>query len=137
MLRERLKRAISKAAFGGVALVGICCLRIPILLSVLTAMGLGFLINDMFLLPLMVLVLSAMLLTLSFDYAIHRHRWPLGLGVISSFALVLFAFAYRFKLAIYLMLAAVVVSRTASAFYRRRFVSPDNIDGQQPQRDAE
>jgi mercuric ion transport protein len=120
MLSAGLKRGIRNAGFGGVVLVGICCLRIPILLSILTAVGLGFLVKDVFLVPLMILFLSAMLATLSFDYAAHRRKWPLGLAILSSSALLFFAFACRLKPAVYLALAGVLFARIASVFFRRR-----------------
>jgi MerC mercury resistance protein len=119
------ERGVRKIGTSGVVLASVCCLRIPIVLSALAALGLGFLLRGEILLPVMVLVLAAVLLGLHFEYAIHRRGWPLELGSVSAVALVLFAFALRIEIAVALALAGLIVSRIASVVFRRRCATGD------------
>lgn len=52
------KKLLGFVGTGGAVFVGLCCLGTPALLAFLTAAGLGFLINDFILIPLLILFLA-------------------------------------------------------------------------------
>lgn len=69
-----LQRYADRLGVGGSIVAAACCLGAPALLSIFSAVGLGFLINDAVLLPLMIVFLAIALYGL---YAGVRHhgRW--------------------------------------------------------------
>ncbi len=52
------KKLLGFVGAGGAVFVGLCCLGTPALLAFLAAIGLGFLINDFILIPLLTLFLA-------------------------------------------------------------------------------
>lgn len=70
----------------------LCCLGFPAVLSFLTAIGLGFLLKDAILLPLLALFLLVTLYGLHRGFKVHRRKLPLALGAVSSVALFVFIF---------------------------------------------
>jgi len=69
-----------------------CCLGLPGIGSILAALGLGFLINDAVLLPVLVVFLALTLFGLLRGYRRHKRIWPLMAGVASSIAAFVFIF---------------------------------------------
>lgn len=65
-------------------LVGACCLGLTPLLSGLTAVGLGFLINDLILPPLLVMALAFTLWALWSASKRHRTKIPFAIGIGAS-----------------------------------------------------
>ena len=51
------QRNLDKIGIGGAAFAALCCLGLPALLSIVSASGLGFFVNDAVLLPLLVISL--------------------------------------------------------------------------------
>src|SRR5260370_15902587 len=64
----------------GSAIAAACCLGLAPVVSALTAAGLGFLIHDAILLPLLALFLAATLWQLHRDRRRHRVVGPVALG---------------------------------------------------------
>src|SRR5260370_41690585 len=64
----------------GSAIAAACCLGLAPVVSALTAAGLGFLIRDAILLPLLALFLAATLWQLHRDRRRHRVMGPVALG---------------------------------------------------------
>ncbi len=62
---------IDKLGIGGSLFAALCCLGFPALLSILSAIGLGFIVNDAILIPLLVIFL---LVTLGGLYLGVRHH---------------------------------------------------------------
>jgi len=56
------KRHLDKVGVGGSLFAALCCLGFPALVSILSAIGLGFLINDDILRPLLILFLLVAIL---------------------------------------------------------------------------
>ena len=83
------KRHLDKIGVGGSLFAALCCLGFPALLSILTAIGLGFLIHNAILIPLLVVFLALTLWGLYNGMRRHGRRQALGVGVIAS--MVLFA----------------------------------------------
>lgn len=87
--------ALWKAGLGslgsaiGAGFTGLCCLGTPAALGIVSAAGLGFLINDAILLPLLALLLAGTLWALRRLRQAHGRAWPQRVGHISAAALVL------------------------------------------------
>lgn len=83
------QRNLDKIGIGGAAFAALCCLGFPALLAVVSAIGLGFLVNDTVLLPLLGISLLISLWGL-YNGTRHHHRWSaFGLGVVGAILMVL------------------------------------------------
>lgn len=79
-----------KVGVVGSVLTALCCLGFPAVITVLTAIGLGFLINYAVLMPLLVVFLLVTVGGLYLGMRRHGQPWALVLGAVS--ALVMFTF---------------------------------------------
>jgi mercuric ion transport protein len=70
----------------GAGFAAACCLGITAALSVLTAVGAGFLINDIFLIPLYVVLLALSLWLLYRSARTHANLAPFWLGIVGTAA---------------------------------------------------
>lgn len=78
------KRHLDKIGVGGSIFAALCCLGFPALIAFLGAIGLGFLMNDAILIPLLVVFLAATLWGLYLGKA-HHHKWSaFALGVLGA-----------------------------------------------------
>ncbi len=68
----------------GTIVTALCCLGTPALLAFLAAIGAGFVLNDLILMPLLVVFLGIGLWGIRRSMAVHRQSWPLILAVVSS-----------------------------------------------------
>ncbi len=78
------KRHLDKIGVGGSLFAALCCLGFPALLAILSAAGLGFLINDAILIPLLVLFLVVTLWGLYLGKRHHGSSAPLYVGMAGS-----------------------------------------------------
>jgi len=83
---------LDKIGVVGSVFAALCCLGIPALLSILSAVGLGFIINDAILLPLLVIFLAITIAGLVSGMRHHKKPWALIVGVVSSLIVVGFLF---------------------------------------------
>lgn len=67
------QRHVDKIGVGGSAFAALCCLGFPALLALLSAIGLGFLIHDVVLIPLLAVFLLMTLVGLYYGMKSHRH----------------------------------------------------------------
>lgn len=67
-------RYLDRIGVGGSLFAALCCLGFPALVSLLSAIGLGFLVNDAILIPLLILFLGATIAGL-YSGVRHHHRW--------------------------------------------------------------
>lgn len=74
----------------GVVFFGLCCLGFAPLLGFLSAIGAGFLINDLFLIPLFIISLSTSLWGLKKKKQLHGNEKPFLLAVVLSISAVIF-----------------------------------------------
>lgn len=81
------KRHSDKVGAGGALLAGLCCLGFPAALAALSAVGLGFLINDVILLPALVVFVGVTIHGLWRGRQRHHNRLPLRLGLVGAGAL--------------------------------------------------
>lgn len=102
----------------GSAITGACCLGFVPLLAGLSAIGAGFLINDLFLIPLFTLALAFTVWSLLRSRRRHGHDGPLRLGIGSALA----AFAALWFLApvAYAALAALIGANVWDLMVSRR-----------------
>lgn len=84
------KRHLDKFGLGGTVLAALCCLGFPALLSLLAAIGLGFLINDAILLPLLGVFVAVTLAGLWLGIRKHGSRLAFRVGCGSAAALAVF-----------------------------------------------
>jgi mercuric ion transport protein len=111
---------LDKIGVVGSFVAAACCLGLPVVLSIVTAIGLGFLINDALLLPLMILFLAVTVIGLVFGYRVHRRPWPLVVAAVSATAAYFFVFVRTMKPAAYLAIAGLVVASLFNLILRRR-----------------
>ncbi len=90
------KRHIDKVGLIGSLFSALCCVGIPALVSFVFAVGLGWLINDAILIPLLVLFLVITLLGLFFGMKDHRRPWAFIIGILSAI-IIFFFIAIRFN----------------------------------------
>ena len=77
----------------------------PAYAAALSAVGLGFLLQRVYLLPLTLLLLMGAMLTLA-----RRGVWPFVLGGVSSLLIVLGKFLWNVELMVYLGVAGLIVA---------------------------
>lgn len=80
----RWRNSLDKIGIIGSFIAAACCLGLPAIVSIVTAVGLGFLIKDAVLLPLMIVFLALSILGLYLGFKVHGQPWPLILGSASS-----------------------------------------------------
>lgn len=87
-----LKRHLDKFGVGGSVFAALCCLGFPALLSILSAIGLGFLINDAILLPLLIAFLLVSLGGLYLGVRGHGSWLAFIVGAVSAAVTFVFIF---------------------------------------------
>lgn len=85
------KRNLDKIGIGGSIFAVLCCLGFPALLSILSTIGLGLIVNDAVLIPLLLVFLAVALFGLYLGTRRHREPQTLILGGLSAL-LVVFVF---------------------------------------------
>lgn len=103
----------------GSAFAALCCLGISAALSVVSAIGLGFLINDAILLPLLFVSIGVTLWGLYSGWRRHRRTPALLAGSIGAAALVVFTFAYRSRALTLMSIALLVVASVMNVLFLR------------------
>jgi mercuric ion transport protein len=73
-----------KVGIAGALFATLCCLGFPALISIVSAMGIGFLINDAILLPLLVVFLLIVVAGLYFGVKHHGSWLALSVGTTSA-----------------------------------------------------
>ncbi len=101
---------LDKIGVGGSLFATLCCLGFPALLSILSALGLGFLINDTILLPLLVVFLALTLYGLYHGYQRHSRPGAVLLGGVSALALLVFLLVLFNRPLVYLSIAGLVAA---------------------------
>jgi mercuric ion transport protein len=113
-------RNLDKLGVTGSLIAALCCLGVPAVIGVASALGLGFLINDATLLP--ILIISLVVLLWGLWLGLKRHRNPLALvvGVASSVISIFFLFVRFSRPLAYLGIAGLVVSSVLNIYLRQR-----------------
>ena len=119
MAKDFLKRHTDKVGVVGSVFTALCCLGFPALLSILGAIGLGFLINDTILFPLLAIFL---ILTLSGLYLGVRHhkRWlAFVVGAVSALVLFVSIVIAFNKPIVYLGVGGLIVASLLNVWLRK------------------
>jgi hypothetical protein len=116
----RWKDHLDRVGVVGSLIAVACCLGLAVLLSVVTASGLGLLIKDTILIPLMIVFLGLILVGLFLGYTVHLRPWALILAGISSVAVVFFHFIHTVRLAADLAIAGLEVASVFNVVLRRK-----------------
>ncbi len=111
----RLERSAYAAGVAGSIIAALCCAGVPAVLGAFTAVGLGFLITDVVLLPLLVAMLALALWGLARGRSRHGSRGPLSLGAVGAVALTVGVFTSRWLLGLgaVLLVSAALCSMAA------------------------
>jgi len=78
------KRHLDKLGAVGALFSVLCCIGAPAIVSLVFAIGLGFLINDAILIPLLALFLVSTLVGLFFEMRRQGNPWAFILGIASA-----------------------------------------------------
>ncbi len=111
---------IDKIGILGATFAALCCLGASAVLSVVTAIGLGFLINDVILLPLLVISLIVTLWGLYSGRKRHHKSAALVIGLLGGVALVVFAYFHQSRLLALVSIAVLVGASILNVFFLRR-----------------
>ena len=113
------KRHLDKIGVGGSLFAALCCLGFPALLAILSALGLGFLVHDAVLIPMLLAFLALTLYGLYDGMRRHGNRLALGAGVAA--ALVLFASIwFGSSIAAGIGIAALIASSVLNVWFAAR-----------------
>ena len=114
------KDHIDKVGILGAAFAALCCLGISAVLSVISAIGLGFLIHDAVLLPLLVISLLVTLWGLYSGWEQHRRPAAFILGAIAALALAVFSFVHQSRPLALISIGVLIVASATNVILLRK-----------------
>ncbi len=114
------KRHTDKVGVVGSIFAALCCLGFPALLSILSAIGLGFLINDAVLLPLLIVFLLVTLLGLALGMREHHRASALLIGIASAAGVFIFIFIAFNKILAAISVTGLVIATILNVRLRLR-----------------
>lgn len=117
-----LDQHLDKVGIGGSLFAALCCLGFPALLSILSAVGLGFFIHDAILFPLLVAFLAITVYGLYRGYQKHGRAAAVMLGGGSAVALLVFLLVFFSGPLAYLSLAGLVAASLLNVWLRTQAV---------------
>jgi mercuric ion transport protein len=109
-----------KVGIAGSIFAALCCLGFPALLSILGAIGLGFLINDAILLPLLAFFLIVTLAGLYLGVRHHKRWLAFVVGVLSAVLLFVSILVAFIKPLAYLGFAGLIAASVLNLLLRVR-----------------
>ncbi len=116
-----------KVGVAGAAFAALCCLGVSVVLSLLTSIGAGFLINDAILAPLLIVFIAVTIWGLASGWRRHRNITPLVLGSAGGLALFVFSYVHQSR-----AIAYAEAKRTRPiAANGRTFANPDRLETDQ------
>src|SRR5579859_5698871 len=119
------KGHLDKLGVIGSFVAALCCLGVPAVVSIVASIGLGFLIKDAILSPLMVLFLLVTVIGLYLGYRSHRRISPLILGIVSSLVALFFVFGHTVTVLAYLAMASLVLASILNVIARQKPAGKD------------
>jgi mercuric ion transport protein len=114
------KRHLDKIGVGGSLFAALRCLGFPALVSIVSAIGLGFLINDDILRPMMIGFLLVAILGLALGMRHHGSPWALIVGILSAVTLYVFIYFSFNEVIAGLAIAGLVIASLLNVFLRQR-----------------
>lgn len=110
------------AGTAGAGVATLCCLSVAPVVGLISALGLGFLLTDLVLIPLLLVSLGVVLWGLWAGARLHGRRTPLGLGLVAAPLAVVGV--YLWPRAAYLGLAGVIGAALWNLIEGRQAVRP-------------
>ena len=114
------KRHLDKIGVGGSLFAALCCLGFPALVSILSAIGLGFLINDDILRPMRIVFLLLAIFGLVLGMRHHGSPWALIVGILSAVTLYVFIYVSFNEVIAGLGIAGLVIASLLNVLLRQR-----------------
>jgi len=114
------KKHTDKVGIAGSVFAALCCLGFPALLSILSAIGLGFLINDAVLLPFLIIFLLVTLVGLALGMREHHRASALLIGIVSAAGVFIFIFLAFNKVLAGVSVAGLVIASILNVLLRQR-----------------
>jgi len=113
-------RHLATIGLVGSLVAALCCLGVPAVLAIVSAVGLGFLISDETLFPLLVVFAGVLLLGLGLGVRRHRSPWALVVGLVSAIVIVFFLFVHYSRVFAILGVAGLVASSLLNIYLRQQ-----------------
>jgi len=79
-----IKGKLDQLGVLGSLLAGLCCIGTPVLIVLISSLGLGFLIHDAILIPLLLIFLGINMMGQALSIEVHGNKLPFIISVISS-----------------------------------------------------
>ena len=114
------RKYTDKIGVVGSIFAALCCLGFPALLSIVSAIGLGFLINDAVLMPLLVVFLLVTLIGLYLGVRHHGSWLAFSVGAISATLTFVTIFVAFNKLLAGVGIAGLIVASILNVWLRAR-----------------
>lgn len=108
---------LDKVGVVGSIIAALCCLGVSAIISVFSAIGLAFLINDSILLPLLAFFLLVTLFGLYKGFRSHKKKTALIIGIASTIVTFLFLFIY--PSISYFGIAGLIAASILNIFHQR------------------
>jgi len=119
-MRSFWKKHTDKVGVVGSIFAALCCLGFPALLSILSAIGLGFLINDAVLLPLLIIFLLVTVAGLTLGMREHHLPSAFVVGIISAAGVFIFIFVAFNKVSATISVLGLVIASILNVVLRQR-----------------
>jgi len=113
------KEHVDKIGVVGSFIAAACCLGLPAVVAIFTAIGLGFLIDDAVLRPFALVFLALTVAGQVFGYRAHHRPWPLFLAFASAVALYVLVFVHANAFGAYVAIAGLVLASVLNVLSRR------------------
>ena len=118
------KKHLDKIGIGGTIFAALCCLGFPALISIVSAIGIGFLINDAILVPLLVVFLLVTLIGLYLGIRHHRSWLGFAVGAISAIVIFIAVGMVSNKLLAIIGIAGLIVASILNVWLRMSHSEP-------------
>jgi mercuric ion transport protein len=118
------KKHLDKVGIGGAIFAALCCLGFPALISIVSAIGIGFLVNDAILVPLLVVFLLVTLIGLYLGIR-HYCSWlAFAVGAISAIVIFIAVGLVSNKLLAIVGIAGLIVASILNVWLRMSHLEP-------------
>lgn len=97
-----------------------CCLGVSAVVSVVTAIGLGFLLRDAILLPLAIVFLALTVWGLAAGWRRHHNVAPLAIGIAAALAILVSAFVVHVRAAAFGSVGVLIAATILDVVLRMR-----------------
>jgi mercuric ion transport protein len=111
-LHEPLRKALDKVGVAGAVIAALCCLGVPAIVAIFSAIGLAFVFNDAILLPVMIVSIALTVGGLLLGWRHHRKPWAVLLAATSGVLLVFATFAWHARALSYAAIVGLIAAST-------------------------